>query len=210
MSLCRPFMSLSCTLDNGRMAGSATLTASETLALASAAKNLGVTETERTSPPKAAGELATLCGFLDFLREAIALKATGLEEESLRRPIVPSGVSLLGIVKHMVYVERLWMRRVFSGEDIEFPWSGEDPDADWRPGPDESSAVLLSLYQDECARSREIIAAATPDQLAARPWHRTGERVSLRGIVAHLIEETGRHAGHADILRELIDGQTGE
>ena len=168
-----------------------------------------MTQMTRTDPPKAADELATLSGFLDYLREAIVVKVTDLDDEAQRRPMTPSGVSLLGIVKHLAYVERYWFAHVFAGVDVSFPWTDEDPDADWRVEPNESSREVIDLYLAGCDRAREVVAASTPDQLSARSG-RAGEHFSLRWIVAHMIEETGRHAGHADILRELIDGRTGE
>lgn len=168
-----------------------------------------MTETNRTDPPKAGDELTTLSGFLDYLREAIVIKATGPDDEALRRPMVPSGVCLLGIVNHLAYMERWWFAHIFAGLDVEFPWTDEDPDAEWRIEPGDSTETVLDLYRAECERSRKIVAESAPEQPSARP-SRTGEPFSLRWVVAHMIEETGRHAGHVDILRELIDGATGE
>jgi Protein of unknown function (DUF664) len=167
-----------------------------------------VTDPARTEPPLAGDELPTLSGFLDYLREAIVIKATGLDDEALRRPMTPSGVCLLGIVKHLAYVERWWFAHTFGGNDVEFPWTDDDPDADWRIEPGDSTTDIITLYLAECERSRKLTAAAAPAQMSARP--RRGEFYSLRWILTHMIEETGRHAGHADILRELIDGHTGE
>jgi Protein of unknown function (DUF664). len=118
--------------------------------------------------------------------------------------MVPSGTSLLGILKHLAYVERWWFRAVFAGDDVEFPWSDEDPDADWRPEEGGTVSSVLAFYDNECGRSRAVTAAASLEDLA--PRH---EPVSLRWILAHMLEETARHAGQADILRELIDGNTG-
>jgi uncharacterized damage-inducible protein DinB len=165
-----------------------------------------VTDTARTDPPRAGDELATLSAFLDFLREAIVLKASDLDEAALRRPMTASGVSLLGIVKHLAYVERWWFAHVFSGLESEFPWSDDDPDADWRVEPGDKSEVILDLYRTECDRSRAVTVESEPEQMAARARRPT----SLRWILVHMIEETGRHAGHADIIREQIDGSTGE
>lgn len=162
----------------------------------------------RTEPPPAADELTTQSGFLDFLREAIVLKATGPDDQALRRPMTPSGMCLLGIVKHLTYVERWWFAHIFAGADVEFPWTDEDPDADWRIESDDTTRDVIDRYLAECERSRALIADATPDRMSARG--NRGELYSLRWIVTHMVEETGRHAGHADILREMIDGQTGE
>jgi uncharacterized damage-inducible protein DinB len=163
----------------------------------------------RSDPPARGGELDTLAGFLDFLREAVVIKASGLDDDALRRPMTPSGLSLLGIVKHLAYVERWWIAHVYSGLDVTFPYTEDDPDADWRIEPDDRTEVILDLYRTECDRARAVVAESRADDVSARSG-RHGGPYSLRWIVVHLIEETGRHAGHADIIRELIDGATGE
>jgi uncharacterized damage-inducible protein DinB len=123
--------------------------------------------------------------------------------------MVPSGTSLLGIVKHLAYVERGWFQRVWAGQEISVPWTEEDPDADWRIEPDETTQDVLALYEGECARSREIVAAAASlDEVVVHP--RWKEELSRRWILTHMLEETARHVGHADILREQLDGATGE
>jgi uncharacterized damage-inducible protein DinB len=169
-----------------------------------------VTELTRTSPPRIGDELATSNGFLDYLREAIVLKASGLDDEAVRRSMTPSGVSLLGIVKHLTAVERWWFAHNYAGLDVDFPWTSEDPDADWRIEPHESTQDVIDAYLAECARSRELIDGRAADSLSARESKHEPTRFTLRWIVTHMVEETGRHAGHADILRELIDGSTGE
>jgi uncharacterized damage-inducible protein DinB len=166
-------------------------------------------EDTRPEPPHVAGEAETLSGFLDFQRATLLWKLEGLDDEQLRRAMVPSGTSLLGIVKHLAYVERGWFQRVWAGQEITVPWTEEDPDADWRIEPDETTADVLALYEGECARSREIVAAAASlDEAVVHP--RWKEEVSGRWILAHMLEETARHVGHADILREQLDGATGE
>ena len=134
-------------------------------------------------------------------------KVEGVSDEDLRRPMVPSGTTLLGLVKHLAYVERWWFQDVFGGETVEYPWTDDDPDADFRIEPNESTQEIVDLYVEECRKNRDIVAAASLDDMAARPDR---SKYSLRWIVAHMIEETARHNGHADILRELIDGVTGE
>jgi uncharacterized damage-inducible protein DinB len=163
----------------------------------------------RSSPPPEGDELAVLSGFLDFLREAIVIKVTGVDVDDLRHPMTDSGVSLLGIVKHLAYVERWWFARTFSGLDVAFPFTDDDPDADWRIEADEHAEVIVDLYRTEIERSRAIAAASGPEDQSAMPG-RHGGPYSLRWIMVHMIEETGRHAGHADILREQLDGATGE
>lgn len=160
----------------------------------------------RSDPPHAAGERETLAGFLDYQRATLLGKVEGLDEEQARRRLVPSQTTLLGIVKHLAYVERWWFQEVFAGLDVEDPCTESDPDADWRIEPDDTVEAIVALYEAEVAVSREIAAGAGLDEIARRP----GYDVSLRWILVHMIEETARHNGQADILRELIDGSTGE
>jgi uncharacterized damage-inducible protein DinB len=166
---------------------------------------------DRRDPPEAAPERDLLPAFLDYHRATLLWKVDGLSEPDLRRPLTPSGLTLLGLVKHLAYVERWWFQAVFAGEDIDFPWTDADPDADWRAGPDESPAAIFDLYRAEVARSREIVAAASLDDRARRPrTEPPGGDQTLRWIMAHMIEETARHNGHADLMHEAIDGATGE
>lgn len=163
-------------------------------------------EVVRHDPPLHAPELETLRAFLDYHRATILKKIDGVSDEDLRKPMVPSGICLLGIVKHLAYVERWWFRTVFRGEELEYPWTDDDPDADWRIEDGESTEEVIRLYQYETAMAREIVNAAAPDDVAKSEK----SQASLRWILTHMIEETARHNGHADIFRELIDGTTGE
>jgi uncharacterized damage-inducible protein DinB len=160
----------------------------------------------RPEPSRVAGERETLEKYLDYHRATLLWKTEGLSDEDLRRAVAPSGLTLLGLAKHLAYVERYWFQSVFAGIDVQFPWSDEDPDADFRVEPDETTEQILVLYRTECERSREISAAASLEDRAQGP--RTRE-LTLRWILAHMVEETARHNGHADIIRELIDGSTG-
>jgi uncharacterized damage-inducible protein DinB len=167
----------------------------------------------RVDPPRQVGERQTLESFLDFYRETIPWKLSGMSDEDLRKPIVPSGWSSLGMVKHLAYVERNWFRIRFAGEqDLPVPWTDEDPDADFRIEPAETTEQILQFYRDECERSRSIAAPASLDDMAKEwPSDRPPEkRPNLRWIYIHMIEETARHAGHLDVVRELIDGTTGD
>lgn len=164
---------------------------------------------ERIDPPYAGTEKETLLGFADFLRQTILLKLEGLDDEQARRPHHPSGLTLLGMVKHLAYVERFWFQRVFMGEEVEIIWSEGDPDADWRIDPDETTAGIIALYREQVTISNRIAAAHDPDATARRPGP-SRQGLQLRWILTHMIEETARHAGHADVIREAIDGQTGE
>ena len=166
-----------------------------------------MTTDDRPEPPYLGDETGTLAGFLDFHRATLLWKIEGLDDEQLRRPMVPSGTSLLGMVKHLAYVERWWFQQVWAGERPGYPWTDDDPDADWRIEPEETTEQVLALYQQECDRSREIVAAASSlDDLA----HHPRRQLSRRWILVHMIEETARHNGQADILREQLDGVTGE
>jgi uncharacterized damage-inducible protein DinB len=168
-----------------------------------------MTGDNRPEPPLLGDETETLAGFLDYHRATLLWKLEGLDDEQLRRAMVPSGTSLLGLVKHLAYVERSWFQGVWAGQEVSFPWTREDPDADWRIEPDETTGDVLALYDGECDRSREIVAvAASLDEAVVHP--RWKEEVSRRWILAHMLEETARHVGHADILREQLDGAVGE
>jgi uncharacterized damage-inducible protein DinB len=163
-------------------------------------------EATRPEPPLAAPPVEMLSSFLDFHRATLLWKIDGLSDEQLRRSMVPSGTCLLGIVKHSAYVERWWFRHVFAGETVEFPWTEADRDADWRIEPTDTTAGIVALYEDETARSREIVSRAAWDDLARA----TRKDHTLGWILTHMVEEVARHNGQADILREQIDGMTGE
>jgi hypothetical protein len=155
----------------------------------------------RDTPPPRTGssEKEVLAGFLDYLRTSVIGKVHGVSEPLVRTSGVPSGTSLLGLLKHLTYVERY----IFLGEHI------SDWPSTFHARPDESVEYLVAAYQDVTARANEVIAAC--DDLgspASRPA-KGNDRPSMRWALTHMIEETGRHAGHLDILRELIDGTTG-
>ncbi len=158
-----------------------------------------------------ADERTTLDAFLDFYRDAIKAKVRGVSEEDARRRLVPSQTTLAGLIKHLARVEMSWFQRRLAQTPIEhLPYLQsveEDPDSDFRLGPEDTVEGLIAWYDEQCARSREIAANYELDHVVPHPF--LGE-VSLRWIVVHMIEETARHAGHADILREQIDGSTGD
>ena len=160
-------------------------------------------EAPKTGPGK-----DTLLALLDSNRSVVQWKLDGLTLEQASRSLVPSGTSLLGLVKHLAYVERWWFDDFFAGNTVEYPWFEEDPDADFRVEEGETAESVISLYTEAVARSNELVADAQMDDLSV--GSRGGEQFALRWIVAHMIEETARHAGHADIIRELIDGSTGD
>lgn len=165
--------------------------------------------TERVSPPVRSGERETLRAYLDFHRATLAMKTDGLDDEQLRRrSMPPSTLSLLGLVRHMAEVERTWFRRVINGEDIPLVWSA---DGDFQAAYDASRATrseAFAAWQFEVDHARRIEReAASLDVTGYQP--RWGEHVSLRLVMLHLIHEYARHNGHADFLREGIDGTTG-
>ena len=171
---------------------------------------------ERTDPQLQVDELTTLSQFLDFLRATMVIKAGGLSADQLTsRPLPTTTMTLGGLVKHLALVEDSWVQsRLLGREDIE-PWASapfdDDPDWDWHSAATESPDDLLALYLAVCERSRVAVGeVGNLDALSVGTDRATGERFSLRWIVVHLIEETARHAGHADLLREAIDGLTGE
>ncbi|MGW6918543.1 DinB family protein [Kitasatospora sp. NPDC054939] len=169
------------------------------------------TTTPRTDPPFAADEATMLTAWLDFHRATLALKCEGLAEEQLRRRSVPpSGLSLLGLVRHMAEVERYWFEVVLLGGDpaAGHYWTDEDQDADFDRVDTASAAEGLATWRSEVEASRRAVDGLALDAVGKRLRH--GHEVSLRWILVHMIEEYARHNGHADLLRELIDGATGE
>jgi uncharacterized damage-inducible protein DinB len=161
-------------------------------------------------PPRtddAGDERATLTSYLEYQRSVMVRKVAELDDDALRRSMTPSGLTLLGMMKHLAFVERYWFQEVFAGRTVDFPWTDEDPDADWRAEPGETVEEIVALYRGECDIAREITAAASFDDVVT---YRGDRQITLRAIVVHMIEETARHVGHADIMREAIDGQTGD
>ncbi|WP_285744313.1 DinB family protein [Lentzea sp. NBRC 105346] len=162
----------------------------------------------RVDPPMVADERDTLNGFLDFLRGTIEVKCEGLSEEDATRSTLPSPLmTAAGVVKHLRWVEHYWFEVVLDGQPSRAPYTKEDPDADWRIEEGETITGLLADYAAQCTVSREILAGL--DLGHEVPFRGEGT-ISARWVLAHMIEETGRHAGHIDIVRELLDGTTGE
>ncbi|WP_414719268.1 DinB family protein [Streptomyces sp.] len=164
---------------------------------------------ERIGPPLTGGERETLRAFLDFHRATLAMKCEGLTDEELRKQSMPpSTLSLLGLVRHMAEVERAWFRRVINGEDIPLVWSDED---DYQVAYDASASTrseAFDAWQSEVEHARRIEARAESLEVTGYQA-RWGEHVSLRLVMLHLIHEYARHNGHADFLREGIDGTVG-
>ena len=157
--------------------------------------------------PREGTEKELLTAHLDYVRETVLRKIEGVGDEDLRRPMVPSGTNLLGMVKHLGWVEMGWFQRTFSNRGYPVPWTDEDPDADMRVDHGESTQDVIGFYTQACEESRRIVVGASLDDHAKRPDR---SDYTLRWIMLHMIEETSRHNGHIDILREMIDGATGE
>ncbi|RDG35609.1 DinB family protein [Streptomyces corynorhini] len=150
-----------------------------------------------------------LRSYLDFHRATLAMKTEGLSDEELRRrSMPPSTLCLMGLVRHMAEVERAWFRRVVNGEDIPLVWS---PEGDYQVAYDATGATreeTFGAWRTEIEHARRIEAAARSLDVTAYAA-RWGEDVSLRMVMLHLIHEYARHNGHADFLREAIDGSVG-
>jgi uncharacterized damage-inducible protein DinB len=169
---------------------------------------------DRTDPDTKGDELTLLSQFLDYHRATLVWKVSGLDRQQLGTRLEPSALTLAGLVKHMALVEDSWFGQVLLGRDEGEPWASvdwdDDPDWEFRTAVDDDPDALLALYTDACERSRAAVAEVGDlDRLAAKR-SRSGEQFNLRWIMLHMIEETARHNGHADLLRESIDGATGE
>lgn len=165
---------------------------------------------DRVDPPYRLDERASYDAWLDYHRATLLLKCQGLDAEQLRRRAVPSSLmSLHGLVRHMAEVERNWFRRVIDGEDLHegIWWSSEHEDGDFEIADADTFEADLAVWRGEVEAARRIAAAHDLDDTGTR---RNGDVVDLRWVYVHMIEEYARHNGHADLLRELLDGTVGE
>jgi hypothetical protein len=171
----------------------------------------------RPEPPTAGDEVATLCGFLEFQRATFAWKTDGLDADGLQVTVGVSPMTLGGMLAHLSLVEDHWFTERLQGREIPAPWTDvdwdADPDTDWqlgfRLGPDD----LRALWMASVERSRTVVAQALDHGGLDGPAvcsDNDGRHPSLRWILVHMIEEYARHNGHADLLRESVDGETGE
>lgn len=151
-------------------------------------------------------EKAMLKAFLDWYRDTVIRKVSGLTTEQASRRLVSTPTNLLGIVKHLTYVEQGWFQRGMMGCALPVPWTDEDPDADMRIEGDETVDGIVSSYRAAIAESNRIIDALNLDDVAQN----RRDPMTLRWVMVHMLEETARHAGHCDILREQTDGLVGE
>lgn len=168
----------------------------------------------RIDPDPGGSELALLGQYLDYQRETILSKTEGLTRVQLAQQHPPSELTLGGLLYHLSLVEEDWLEVRFAGRPDREPWAGvdwnADPNWEFRTASDLEPDTLQRRYREACERGRHIVSeAADLDQLSVKTL-RDGRHFSLRWVLLHLIEETARHAGHADFLREAIDGNIGE
>ncbi|MFE9242010.1 DinB family protein [Nocardiopsis sp. NPDC006938] len=166
---------------------------------------------ERVDTPTAADERTMLLAWLDWHRATVHRKCAGLAADlSSSAPLPGSPMTTIGgIVSHLRWVEAFWFEVVMLNQPDVAPYSTQDPDGEFRAGAERPLDELLSEYADQCARSREITSHLELGNFARRVLNDL-DRVTLRWVVLHMIEETARHNGHLDVLRELADGVTGE
>jgi uncharacterized damage-inducible protein DinB len=174
---------------------------------------------ERTERPLRADEVTSLRGFLDHHRDTFRMKCAGLTRAQLAQPLPPSDMTLGGMMKHLAVVDQSWLEDDFAGRGLMPPFDTVDWEADedweWHTARDDTPEELLALFDEAVRRSDavldEALAPGGPglDGLSVREDDERGP-FSLRWIVLHLIEEYARHNGHADLIRESIDGRTGQ
>jgi uncharacterized damage-inducible protein DinB len=153
-----------------------------------------------------------LLGYLDFFRSTVTEKVAGLSDADLRRSILPSAWTPLELVKHLVHMERRWLVWGFLGEQVDQPWGDNDGQGRWAVGVEESLDSLLRALQAGGRRTREIVEAAQLSDVAevGGRFDSDAEAPELERILLHVLQEYARHAGHLDVVRELMDGAVGE
>ncbi|GAC1611173.1 MAG: DinB family protein [Mycobacteriales bacterium] len=181
--------------------------------------DMATDEHGRPRPPQDGDEISTLLGFLEAQRATLEWKCQGLNDEQLRVVLPPSSVTLAGLLKHLAYVEDYWFSEVVGREQTPEPWASADtaadPDWEWTSAADDSADDLRALWGQRVERSRAIVKRQLQGSSAGAmayvhpAWGGQGH-VSFRWVLVHMIEEYARHNGHADLIRESIDGQTGE
>jgi uncharacterized damage-inducible protein DinB len=162
--------------------------------------------------PDTLDERTILTQFLDYARDTVHAKCAGLSEADARRAPLPGSplMTISGLVSHLRWVECAWIDETLLGGVIDAPWTDEDPDREFRIAVEVPLAQLLAEYRAACDRHREVVAALDLDTLSRGELGWRTEPVTLRWILFHLVEETARHNGHIDILRELADGTRGK
>jgi len=171
---------------------------------------------KRYDIPQVADELTMLTGFLEWMRDTLRAKAGGLDAEQLQRRLAPSTMTLGGMVTHLAWVESWWFTEVFHGQAPGEPWASfewkADNDAEWTVAASMQPDEIWTLFDAEVDKARRIL-QEVGDLDAIAVGHRKrkpGEPLSMRWIVIHMIEEYARHLGHADLIRESIDGSVGQ
>jgi uncharacterized damage-inducible protein DinB len=167
--------------------------------------------TTRTDTPPAWDERSTLLAMLAYVRATTLAKCEGLSEQHARQAPLPTSPmsTIAGFVNHLGWVEHSWFETRFLGEPDRGPWTDEEPDRELALGSELPLQQVLDDYVERCRRSDEIIAAADLDDRTSEPV-RDGHHPTLRWVILHMIEETARHNGHLDLLREMADGVTGD
>lgn len=179
--------------------------------------SITIDEQGRPEPPIDGDEIAAVLGFLDYQRSTLAWKCSGLDAAGLATTTAATSMTLGGLLKHMAYVEDHWFHRALADAEPVAPWAtvdwSADRDWDWTSAADDTPDQLVAVWREAIERSRhhvaQALAAGGLDELA-RQDRFDGRPPNLRWILLHMIEEYARHNGHADLLREAIDGQTGE
>lgn len=174
-------------------------------------------EDDRPDPPVAGNEIDTLLGTLERNRATLAWKCGGLDAEAMRTRFGPSAITLGGLLKHLALVEDDWFSHKLHGRAMSPPWDTVDwdagPDWDWHSAAEDSPEELFALWREAVDRSRTLVAEALADggldRLAQFSWP-DSRSPNLRRMLIDMIEEYARHCGHADLIRESIDGLTGE
>jgi len=176
----------------------------------------GARAVEREDPPLHATELEMLSAFLDHYRATILTKVEGLTQAQLAHAHPPSTLTLGGLLKHLAFVEESWFEEDLLGWPrrepfVDVDWDA-DPDWEFRTAADDTPEWLVARYEEACARSRAVVAQVgdLDAESVAFSRRRPDEHFTLRWILVHMIEETARHAGHADLIREAVDGVTGD
>ena len=168
-------------------------------------------QVQRQDPDRLSDERVALEEWVDYHRATLLMKCTGLTAEQLRaRSVPPSSMSLLGLVRHMTDVERGWFRLHAAGEDLDYLYvSDDDEDGDFDNVDEADAAPALEAFRRECDACRAAVASLPLDHVVPSRGHHPERTRNLRWIYLHMIEEYARHNGHADLLRESIDGAAG-
>jgi uncharacterized damage-inducible protein DinB len=176
-----------------------------------------IDEHGRPEPPVAACEADTLIGFLEYQRATFAWKTAGLNAAGLATTVAASSMTLGGMLKHLALVEDSWFSQALRGNEAAPPWDGvdwdADPDWEWHSAVSDTPEQLRAIWLENVERSRECVTEALAEGDVGQPGTRTwpdGRTPSMRWILTHMIEEYARHNGHADLIRESVDGETGE